>query len=375
MKRKITGMLLVAAMMGTAVGCSSGSAPETTAQTTESTTEQTTEESQEQETEVEESTETEEGSGDSAMSLSGMPEDEMVAHVNHKTEDESAPIVYFTSDVSPEGLRKVYEALGHTLEGNVAVKISTGEQGNENYLRPELIGDLVQSLDGTIVECNTAYDRARASTAMHYQVAEDHGFTEIAEVDIMDEEGSMEIPVEGGTYLTEDLVGDHLANYDSMLALSHFKGHPMGGFGGALKNISIGVASRSGKSWIHSAGTVKDGLEMWPQNPFLCSMAEAAWAVDNYFGDQISYVNVLNNISVDCDCVAEAADPAMEDIGIMASLDPVAIDSASVDMIYDAHDGHELVERIESLNGLLILEHGEEMGLGSQNYRLVNLDE
>ncbi len=363
MKRKIASILLVAVMMGIAVGCSSGSTSETTT------------ESQEQETVVEESTETDETASDLSATLSGMPEEEMVAHVNHKTENESAPIVYFTSDVSPEGLMKVYEAMNHTLEGNVAVKISTGEQGNQNYLRPELIGELVQSPDGTIVECNTAYDRARASTAMHLQVAEEHGFTQIADVDIMDAEGSMELPIEGGTYLTEDIVGSHLTNYDSMLALSHFKGHPMGGFGGALKNISIGVASRSGKSWIHSAGTVKEGLEMWPQNPFICSMAEAAWAVDHYFGDQISYVNILNNISVDCDCVAEAADPSMNDIGIMASLDPVAIDSASVDMIYDAHDGHELVQRIESLNGLLILKHGEEMGLGSQNYRLVNLDE
>lgn len=183
----------------------------------------------------------------------------MVAHVNHKTEGEDAPVVYFTSDVSPEGLKKVYDALGRTLNGSVAVKLSTGEQGNENYLKPELIGELVQNLNGTIVECNTAYGGARAATAMHLQVAEDHGFTKIADVDIMDADGSMEIPVEGGTYFTEDLVGSHLANYDSMLALSHFKGHPVGGFGGALKNISIGVASQSGKSWIHSAGTEKEG--------------------------------------------------------------------------------------------------------------------
>ncbi len=374
MKRKMASILSLLLVMGMIGGCASAPAPETPSQAPSVPASESAPASES--TPAPESS-SEDGEEESAggYEISGMPPEEMVAHVNHKTEDESAPIVYFTSDVSPEGLKKVYDALGHTLEGKVAVKISTGEQGNQNYLRPELIGDLVQSLDGTIVECNTAYDRARASTAMHLQVAEDHGFTAIADVDIMDADGSIEIPVEGGTYLTEDIVGSHLTNYDSMLALSHFKGHPMGGFGGALKNISIGVASRSGKSWIHSAGTAKEGMQMWPQNPFLRSMAEAAWAVDHHFGEQISYVNVLNNISVDCDCVAEAADPSMADIGIMASLDPVAIDSASVDMIYDAHDGHELVERIESMNGLLILEHGEKMGIGSQNYRLVNLDE
>ena len=367
MKRKIAVILSLAMLLGMLAACSSNSAPE---DDTAQPPEQSSTEVSEPETTGNDSEEADAGE----WSVAGMPENEMVAHVNHQTEDESAPVVYFTSDLSPEGLKKVYEALGRTLEGNVAVKLSTGEQGNENYLNPDLIKELVQSVDGTIVECNTAYDGARTSTAMHLQVAEDHGFTAIADVDIMDADGEIELPIEGGTYLTEDIVGSHLSDYDSMMVLSHFKGHPMGGFGGSLKNISIGVASRGGKSWIHSAGTAKEGMQAWPQNPFLCSMAEAAWAVDNHFGEQITYVNVLNNLSVDCDCMAIAAAPTMGDIGSMAALDPVALDSASIDMVYDAHDGHDLVERIESLNGLLILEHGETMGIGSQNYRLVNLD-
>lgn len=372
MIRKFVMTLLTSAVLGMTAGCSSGSVPESTAApSTEAQAAQGSGEETSGSESIEETTEESATSG----SDSGMAEDETVVHVNHKTDADNAPVVYFTSDVSPEGLKKVYDALGCTLDGNVAVKISTGEQGNPNYLKPELIGDLVQSLDGTIVECNTAYDIARGSTAMHLELAKEHGFTEIADVDIMDADGSIEIPVEGGTYLTEDIVGSHLADYDSMLSLAHFKGHPMGGFGGALKNISIGVASRAGKIWIHSAGTKKDRLEGgWPQNPFVCSMAEAALAVDDYFGDQISYVNVLNNMSVDCDCVAEPTPVEMKDIGIMASLDPVAVDSASVDRIYDAHDGHSLVERIESRNGLLILKHAEEIGLGSQNYRLINID-
>ena len=232
----------------------------------------------------------------------------------------------------------------------------------------------MQSVDGTIVECNTAYGGSRTTTEMHRQVAEDHGFTAIADVDIMDADGSMEIPVANGTYLKNDLVGSHLANYDSMMVLSHFKGHAMGGFGGALKNISIGMASSNGKSRIHSGGTVDEGFEAWPQNPFLESMAEAASAVSDHFGGNMVYISVLNKLSVDCDCDPNPKDPTMSDIGIMASLDPVALDSASVDQVYKKHDGHDLVRRIETRNGLLTLQHVEEIGLGSQSYRLVDLD-
>ena len=281
--------------------------------------------------------------------------------------------VYMTEDISSEGLMKVYEALEAKPAGRVAVKLSTGEPGS-NYLRTELIGDLVQSLDAAIVECNTAYGGSRASTAMHYQVAEDHGYTAIADVDIMDEEGSMTLPVTGGRNLTENYVGAHFANYDYYVILSHFKGHAMAGYGGAIKNISIGIASAEGKNHIHTAGK---GGSMWsaPQDPFLESMAEAGKSVADALDGRILYINVMNRLSVDCDCDGSPAEPDMHDIGILASYDPVAVDQACVDLVYEAEDGASLVNRIESRNGLHTLEHGAEIGLGNREYELISLDE
>lgn len=288
---------------------------------------------------------------------------------------ETTPKVYITTDISPEGMKKVYEALDRNLTGHVAVKLSTGEAGGNYYLSPDLIKDLVQSVNGTIVECNTAYGGSRASTAMHRQVAEDHGFTAIAEVDIMDENGSMSIPVTGGTHLTEDLVGTNLKNYDSMMVLSHFKGHSMGGFGGAVKNISIGVGSADGKRLIHSAGKSRSSWTGAEQDAFLESMAEAASAVIDYMGEEnMLYISVMNNLSVDCDCDSNPAEPDMHDIGILASLDPVALDQACVDLVYAADDGASLIERMESRNGIHTLEHAEGIGAGSRNYKLISVD-
>ncbi|WMW25640.1 DUF362 domain-containing protein [Methanolobus sediminis] len=292
------------------------------------------------------------------------------------------PKVYMTTDISPEGLITVYEAMGRELTGNVAVKVHSGEPGSEdnNYLRPELIKDLVQQVNGTIVECNTAYGGGRAETAMHKQVMIDHGFTAIAPTDIMDEEGEMSLPVSKGEHLDEFIVGSHYSNYDSWLILSHFKGHAMGGFGGALKNVAIGIASANGKTSVHSAGAYDDVSRIWsafsniPQDDFLESMAEANGAFMDDVGDNAVYINVLNRISVDCDCVANPADPTMADIGIMASLDPVALDQACVDQIYAAPDGQDVIERIESRNGTHILDYAANLGLGSQEYELVILD-
>lgn len=285
------------------------------------------------------------------------------------------PAVYMTKDISPEGLSKVYEALGRKPQGKVAVKLSTGEAGNSHYLSPDLIKDLVQSVDGTIVECNTAYGGSRASTAMHRQVAADHGFTAIADVDIMDENGSMSIPVTKGVHLKEDLVGANLEKYDSMLVLSHFKGHAMGGFGGAVKNISIGVGSSEGKNLIHTAGASRTSFMGGDQDDFLESMAEAAGAVIDYMGQEnMIYISVMNHLSVDCDCDGNPAAPDMHDIGILASLDPIALDQACVDLVYAALDGRSLIERMESRNGIHTLDYAEEIGVGSQSYELISVD-
>ena len=252
------------------------------------------------------------------------------------------------------------------------MKLSTGEPGS-NYLRTDLIGGLVQSLDASIVECNTAYGGTRANTAMHYQLAEDHGYTSIAAVDIMDENGSMTLPVTGGDNLAENYVGVNFKNYDYYVILSHFKGHSMAGFGGAIKNISIGIASSEGKSWIHSGGTHNSG---WggEQDAFLESMAEAGKSVVDYLDGNILYINVMNRLSVDCDCNGSPAEPDMHDIGILASFDPVALDQACVDLVYQAEDGSSLIERIESRNGLHTLEQAEKIGLGSREYKMVNID-
>ena len=282
------------------------------------------------------------------------------------------PVVWMTTDISAQGLMSVYQALQASPGGSVAVKLSTGEPGS-NYLRPELIGELVQDLDATIVECNTAYGGQRASTAMHYQVAEDHGYTAIAPVDIMDEEGSMTLPVTGGTNLTENYVGSHFADYDYFVVLSHFKGHTMAGYGGAIKNISIGIASAEGKTHIHTGGR---GGSMWnaDQDAFLESMAEAGKSVVDALDGNILYINVMNRLSVDCDCDSNPAEPDMHDIGILASYDPVALDQACIDLVYAAEDGQSLIDRIESRNGLHTLEHAQAIGLGSRSYQLESID-
>jgi uncharacterized Fe-S center protein len=281
--------------------------------------------------------------------------------------------VYMTADISPEGLMRVYEALGQKAKGKVAVKIHTGEPGNPHYLSPQLIKRLVQQVNGTIVECNTAYDSRRAATAMHYQVAKDHGFTAIAPVVILDEKGDVSIPVSGGTHLEEDYVGAHFPEYDFHIVLSHFKGHAMGGFGGALKNMSIGYASSKGKVWIHTGGRSKDSFDEAVQDDFLESMAEAAKAVSNAANGKILYINVMNHLSVDCDCIGDPVAPTTADIGILASLDPVALDQACVDLVYAAPDGQDLIERIESRNGLLTIRHAEKIGLGNRAYEIINL--
>lgn len=291
------------------------------------------------------------------------------------TENDGKPVVYMTTNISSYGLTEIYEALNWTPTGEVAVKLSTGEPPASHYLSPELIAALVQTVDGTIVECNTAYGGSRAETAMHYQVAEDHGFTAIADFQILDENGAVALPVESGTHLSENYVGAAFGDYDSYLILSHFKGHTMAGFGGAIKNISIGLASSEGKAWIHSGGTSRTNAWGGEQNAFLESMAEAGKSVTDALGDRIIYINVMNYLSVDCDCNGNPAEPDMHDIGILASKDPVALDQACVDLVYAAENSASLIERIESRNGLLTLEYAEEIGLGSRSYTLVSIDE
>ena len=297
------------------------------------------------------------------------------ASLPHNTEDSTAPKVFFFSEISPETLVKAYRALGTELPGRVGVKMSTGESESSNFLRPELIADLINLVNGTIVECNTAYGGSRSETAMHRQQAKDNGLLDVAELDILDEEGSMEIPVVGGVRISTDYVGSHFANYDSFLVLTHFKGHAMAGFGGAIKNISIGFGSSMGKVWIHSGGTKTSGSIWGEQDPFLEAMADAAKAVNDRMGDSIVYISVLNRLSVDCDCDGNPAEPDMHDIGILASADPLAIDQAAIDLIYVMPDSASLVRRIESRNGLHTLDAGEQNGLGSRYYTLVIPDD
>ena len=288
-------------------------------------------------------------------------------------EEEEKPIVLFTSDISPEGLVYIFNALGWEPTGKIAVKLSTGESEKSNYLRPELIKDLVQQLDATIVECNTAYSGSRAATAEHYQVAEDRGYTEIADFQILDEYGSMELPVKNGIRLESDLVGAHFKDYDSYVILSHFKGHAMAGYGGAIKNISIGLASSMGKVRIHSGGTSDTHWHDELHTEFLEAMAEAGEAVSDSLGDQIIYINVMNRLSIDCDCDPKPSEPDMHDIGILASYDPVALDQACLDLIYKAEGNERFLNRLHELDGEHTLEHAEEIGLGSREYVLLDI--
>ena len=289
--------------------------------------------------------------------------------------------VYFTKEITPESIVKMYEELGVKLQGNVAVKLHSGEQGNQNYLRPEFVQKIVEHVKGTVVECNTAYEGQRNSTEKHKKLIENHGWNKYFKVDLMDAEGPdlvLEIP--NGKVIKEDFVGKNLTKYDSMLVLSHFKGHPMGGYGGALKQLSIGIASSEGKSWIHSAGWSKDQTKIWDnlpeQNKFLESMADAASAVHNYFKGNIVYINVMKNLSVDCDCCAVAEDPCMQDVGVLASLDPIAIDQACIDLVYNSNDSgkNHFIERVERQNGIHTIEAAEELGFGTREYELINVD-
>ena len=291
--------------------------------------------------------------------------------------------VYYVKDITPENLIKIYDALGVELKGRVGVKVSTGEAGSRGYLKAELIGPLVQKLNGTILECNTAYAGKRNTVEDHLKVAEEHGFTKFADVDIMDAEGEKKIPVNNGKHLKYNLVGTHLDNYDSILNLAHGKGHAMGGFGASLKNQSIGIASRNGKAYIHSAGFTEDPEILWSNLPeqqaFIESMAEAAKSVSDYFasqGKQIVYITVMNFLSVDCDCDAHQTDPVMSDLGIVASTDPVANDQAFVDMIYASKDtgAKKLQERIDRQMGRHILPYAGSIGLGTTKYELIELD-
>lgn len=296
------------------------------------------------------------------------------------TEIADTSVVYMTREISPEAILKLYKALGREARGKVAVKISTGEPGGHNFLDPKLIAPFVKEIDGTIVECNTAYQGKRFNTEDHRRAAEEHGFTAIAPVDIMDADGEVKLPLEGGKHLKYDIVGSHYPDYDFTVILSHFKGDAMGGFGGAVKNMSIGIASSNGKSYIHTAGKIETADSIWQniadQDLFLESMAEAAKSVADHCGDNILYISVANNLSVDCDCDSHPADPQMHDIGILASLDPVALDKACTDLVRssDDHGKVHLIERIDSRHGMHTLDYGEEIGLGSQTYKIVNLD-
>ncbi len=284
--------------------------------------------------------------------------------------------VYFTKEITSESIVKMYEILGVELPGQVAVKLHSGEKGNQNYLRPEFVKAIVERVKGTVVECNTAYDGERNITEKHEKLMVEHGWSKYFTVDIMDGEGPdkvLEIP--NGKVIQKDYVGKNIDNYDSMLVLSHFKGHPMGGYGGALKQLSIGVASSYGKAFIHGAGNPE---EIWSaeQNKFLEAMADSASAVAKYFENRIAYINVMCNMSVDCDCCAIAEDPCMKDIGILASLDPIAIDQACIDLVYHSEDPGKdhFIERVERQNGIHTIEAAAMLGFGSREYELVNLD-
>ena len=282
--------------------------------------------------------------------------------------------VYFTKTLTNDAMIQMYEALGIKLPGKVAVKLHSGEVGNQNFIRPPFFKPVIDHVKGTIVECNTAYTGKRDTTKAHWETMKAHGWTDIADVDIMDEDGELELTIEGGKKIQKNYVGSHLSNYDSMLVLSHFKGHPMGGFGGALKNISIGIASSHGQAYIHGVGVPED---FWnsDHDSFLESMADAAKSIVTFFDGKMAFINVMCNMSVDCDCCAVAADPKIGDIGILASLDPIALDQACLDLVYASNDPGkgDLIERIESRNGVHTVEAAAELGFGSRDYELITL--
>ena len=282
--------------------------------------------------------------------------------------------VYFTKTLTNDAMIQMYEALGIKLPGKVAVKLHSGEVGNQNFIRPPFFKPVIDHVKGTIVECNTAYTGKRDTTKAHWETMKAHGWTDIADVDIMDEDGELELTIEGGKKIQKNYVGSHLSNYDSMLVLSHFKGHPMGGYGGALKNISIGIASSHGKAYIHGVGVPED---FWnsDHDSFLESMADAAKSIVTFFDGKMAFINVMCNMSVDCDCCAVAADPKIGDIGILASLDPIALDQACLDLVYASNDPGkgDLIERIESRNGVHTVEAAAELGFGSRDYELITL--
>ena len=283
--------------------------------------------------------------------------------------------VYFTREITPSSVLKLYKMLQKDLPGKVAIKVHSGEIGNQNFLHPEFWADTINFVGGTVVECNTAYNGGRNTTAKHIKTLKQHGWSDAFDVDILDSEGpDMELPIRNGKIIHKNFVGKNLANYNSMLVLSHFKGHPMGGYGGALKQLSIGVASSFGKAYIHGAGVPE---EIWTadHDKFLMSMADSAGSVIDYFGKNLAYINVMANMSVDCDCCAKAEDPCMKDIGVLASLDPVAIDKACLDLVYASDDAGKahLIKRIESRNGILTTNSAAELGLGSLEYELIEV--
>ncbi len=290
--------------------------------------------------------------------------------------------VYFIKDITPENIIKAYNAVGKKLTGKVAVKMHSGEKGNQNYLRPEFVKDVVNYVDGTVVECNTAYEGARNSTEKHKKLIKEHEWDKYFPFDLLDEEGpDMELDIPNGKVLKKNYVGKDLAKYDSLLVLSHFKGHAMGGYGGALKQLSIGCASSKGKTLIHTAGKVEDQTELFnnlpEQDRFLEAMADAAESVVNYFNGNAVYINIMKNISVDCDCDGNASAPCMKDVGILASLDPIAIDQACLDLVYNSTDPGKdaLIKRIESLHGVHTIEAASDLGFGTREYELINIDE
>lgn len=379
--KKTVALLLSSVLMISLAACGSGAGASGTGN---SNSEQTTA-SEAESTAASDPAQNAESKEESAVNLSAGSEPgaagEGETATDTQTPDGNAntdvPVVYMTTDISPEGMMNVYKALGVELTGeNIAVKLSTGEPPASNYLDPNLIRDLVEYVDGTIVECNTAYGGARSETAMHYQVAEDHGFTDLGKgFVIMDEDGeSMILPVEGGQRLKENYVGAHFGDFDGFLVLSHFKGHMIAGYGGAIKNISIGIGSQEGKNLIHTAGKSHTSWFGGEQDAFLESMADAGKSVVDALDGNILFVNVMNHLSIDCDCNGNPAEPDIHDIGILASTDPVALDQACLDLIYEADGNESFIQRVEGQHGVHVLEAGEAIGLGSRTYQLESID-